>query len=113
MNLLPTVPIVADRYAQIPLLFLAPLAVVAVARRLPTGATIGLAVPTIFALFLASHAQVEVWRSQESVFRRAIDVDPRALVSWERLAYTYLETNRRTEAIEAFRRISEVDPNEE
>jgi len=113
MNLLPTVPTVADRYAQIPLLFLAPLAVVALGRWAPTGPVIGVAALALSALLLTSHAQVEVWRTQESVFRKAIAVDPRALVSWERLAYTYLETNRRAEAIEAFRRISEIDSSEE
>ena len=85
----------------------------AIARWLPTRAMTWLAAPAISALLLASHVQVEVWRSQESVFRKAIDTDPLALVSWERLAYTYLETNRRAEAIEAFRRISEIDRNEE
>lgn len=113
MNLLPTIPTVADRYAQIPLLFLAPLAVVALGRWVPTGSVIAVSALSLSALLLASHAQVEVWRTQESVFRKAIGVDPRALVSWERLAYTYLETNRRAEAIEAFRLISEVDSSEE
>ena len=113
MNLLPTFPPVADRYAQIPLLLLAPLAVYGLARWLPRPVVVGLAAAAIAALALLSYRQIDVWRSEEALFAHAAELDPRALASLDRLAYARLKDGRQAEAIDAFRRIAEIDAQEE
>lgn len=113
LDLLPTLPPVADRYAQIPMLLLAPLAVYGLARWLPRAAVVGVAAPAIAVLALLSYRQIDVWRSEEALFSHAAEVDPHALKSLDRLAYSRLKDGRTAEAIDAFRRIALVDGREE
>jgi hypothetical protein len=112
LNLFPTVPQVADRYAQIPILFLAPL-VAALLARLPARAAAALAATAIAALALLSHWQIDLWKSEDRLFAHAARLHPRAGLSLERLGYALWKQGREAEAIDAFRRLAELDPREE
>ena len=113
MNLFPTVPQVADRYAQLPILFLAPLVTATLMSRMPPRVATALAAPLIACLALLSHWQIDLWKSEASLFAHAAQSHPRAGLSLERLGYALWKSGRQAEAIEAFRRLSDLDPREE
>ena len=112
LNLFPTHPPVADRYAQIPLVFLAPLILVPVLSRLPRkAATAGCAVVIALLAFL-SDRQVPVWKDDESLFAHAVAVDHNAMQSIENLAYTQWLRNKEEAALETFALYAEKNPND-
>jgi tetratricopeptide (TPR) repeat protein len=112
LNLLPTYPPVADRYAQIPLLFLVPLIAVPALSRLPRAAAIALTCILLAMLSTLSLRQVGVWRSSERLFAHAIAVDPRAKLSLGNLGMLYWEQDRRPEALAVLERLERVDPDD-
>ena len=111
-NLLPTHPPVADRYAQIPLLFLVPLAVTLANPWLSARALAGLAAAWIFGLALLSARQLPVWKYDETLFAHAAAVDERAVQSIENLAYTQWLRGKHDEAIESFARYNAQNPKD-
>jgi tetratricopeptide (TPR) repeat protein len=113
LNLFPTVPKVADRYAQIPILFLAPLVTATLLSRMPARRGALVAAPLIAGLALLSHSQIGLWKSENRLFEHAAQSHPRAGLSLERLGYALWKQGRDAEAIDAFRRLAELDPREE
>ncbi len=111
-NLLPTHPPVADRYAQIPLLFLVPLAVVLIAPFAPARALAGVAAVWIALLGVLSAKQVPIWQNEESLYSHAASVDERAVQSLDNLAYTQWFKGKEVEAIESFARYAAQVPND-
>jgi tetratricopeptide (TPR) repeat protein len=59
----------------------------------------------IYSVFRKDYAQAE------SLFRRAIDVDPKFALSWNGLGNVLAETGRKDEAEAAYRKAIELDPN--
>ncbi len=112
LNLFPTYPPVADRYAQIPLVFLTPLVLMPAFVWLRTTAITAIALPLIALLACLSYLQVPVWKSNETLFAHAADVDPRAIVSLENLGHTHWHYDQREAAIEAFERLEQQDPDD-
>jgi hypothetical protein len=110
LNLLPTYPPVADRYAQIPLVFLTPLLVVPALIALPARAAGAAAVLLAGVLGVLSYRQVPVWATNETLFAHAVATDARAIVSLENLAYTRWWRGAEEEALEAFERIEQQRP---
>ena len=113
LNLLPTVPAVADRYAQIPILFLAPLVTATLLCRMPARLGAVVAAPVIASLALLSYWQIELWKSEDRLFEHAAQSHPRAGLSLERLGYALWKQGREVEAIDAFRRLADLDLREE
>ncbi len=111
LNLLPTYPPVADRYAQLPLVFLAPLIAVSVFGRLPRTPAIAAAGLLIVLLGMLSYRQVPVWKNDESLFAHAIAVDPDAVQSIENLAYLHWLLGREEAALETFSLYAQKVPN--
>ncbi|MFT5443319.1 MAG: tetratricopeptide (TPR) repeat protein [Myxococcota bacterium] len=112
LNLFPTYPPVADRYAQIPLLFLAPLAVLPLLNWLPKTLSVGLSLVLAVGLAGLSVAQIPVWKTDESLFGHAAEVNPEALSSLENLAHTHWMRGREQEAIAAFKTLGERNPKD-
>ncbi|MDP6980313.1 MAG: hypothetical protein QF570_17215 [Myxococcota bacterium] len=111
-NILPTHPPVADRYVQIPLAFLVPLAITLVAPRIPTRARLGVSTIWIVALAVLSVRQLPVWENDEKLFAHAAAVDERAVQSIENLAHTQWMLGKEVEAIETFARYAAQKPND-
>lgn len=112
LNLFPTYPPVADRYVQIPLVFLTPLFVVPVLISLPEKWGIVLAISVVTILGTTSYRQIPVWTSDETLFSHAVAVDHRAMVSLENLAYTRWWTGAEDKALEAFEMIAQQRPDD-
>ena len=77
-GLLPTHPVVADRYAQLPLVALCPLFVVPLLSRVPTRGQVPAAAVLVLALAGLSSAQLSIWRSDETLLRHAVRANPTA-----------------------------------
>ncbi|MCP5060000.1 MAG: tetratricopeptide repeat protein [bacterium] len=112
LNLMPTHPLVADRYVQIPLVFFVPLLLAPLLSRLPTRAAVGLTVVLVVTLGALSFRQVPTWKSSESLFSHAIEVNPRATQSLGNLGMLLWDARRRDEANAVFERLAEVDPED-
>jgi hypothetical protein len=102
LNILPTHPSVADRYAQIPLVFMTPLLMLPAFLGLGRTAVLGLTLPIIALLAGLSFRQVPVWKSDESIFAHAVAVDQRAVESISNLAHTRWYRGEEATALEAF-----------
>ncbi len=115
-NLFPTYPPVADRYVQIPLAFLVPLAITLVTnlttRRIPARVLLGASALWIVALAVLSTRQVPVWQNDETLFAHAAAVDERAAQSIENLAYTQWMLKKEAEAVETFARYAAQKPKD-
>ena len=112
LNLFPTYPPVADRYVQIPLVFLTPLFIVPILNFLPLRGAQVAAVLIVTVLGALSHRQVPVWTSDETLFAHAVEMDPRSLVSLENLAHTRWWRGAEEEALEAFELIAQQRPED-
>lgn len=112
LNLFPTHPPVADRYAQIPLLFLAPLAVLPLLLWLPKAFSTGVALVLAIGLAGLSVAQIPVWKTDESLFGHAAETNPEALASLNNLAHTHWMRGRELDAISAFKTLGERNPKD-
>lgn len=111
-NLLPTHPFVADRYAQLTLVWLVPLVVVLPGAWLPRSPGRVLAALLIAGLAVLSFRQVFVWHSDETLFAHAVEVGPAAKDSLANLGMTLWEAGRREEGMDAFRRLTELEPDD-
>jgi tetratricopeptide (TPR) repeat protein len=111
-NLLPTYPTVADRYAQIPLVFMTPLVILPAFIWLGRNAVLGLALPLIAWLAWLSIHQVPVWKSDETVFAHAVEMDGRAVDSIKNLGLTRWYRGEEETALEAFKLLEEQLPSD-
>jgi tetratricopeptide (TPR) repeat protein len=109
-NLLPTVPIVADRYAQLPLLALVPLVVVPVLSRLPARAGLLAAALAVAALAAATARQVPVWRDDETLTAHTIAVNPKATAALGNLALSLWDRGRSQDALRVLDRLHALAP---
>lgn len=109
-NIFPTHPSVADRYAQIPLLFMTPLLMLPAFMGLKRTAVLGLTLPIIALLAGLSFRQVPVWKSDETIFAHAVAVDPTAVESISNLALTRWYRGDEAAALEAFALLAEQLP---
>jgi tetratricopeptide (TPR) repeat protein len=104
----------ADRYTYLPHLGLAlALAGVPPGRRLPgplPPAVVGAAIIGAFGAITA--AQVPVWRNDESLFRRAIALQPRNWLAMNNLAENLLREGRLREALELHQQALQAKPDE-
>lgn len=110
LNFFPTYPPVADRYAQIPLVFLVPLLVLPVWAYIPLKAQLPTVIPVAALLAYLSFQQVPVWKSDESIFAHAVATDPRALVSLSSLGHVRWDRGKEELALDAFERLGEQRP---
>ena len=112
LNLLPTYPPVADRYAQIPLVFLAPLVLLPALIWLPEKFLATASAVLVATLGWLSFQQVPTWKSDETIFAHAFEVDSRALVSLENLAHTHWYRGRPNESLVAFKKLAAERPSD-
>jgi tetratricopeptide (TPR) repeat protein len=112
LNLFPTYPPVADRYAQIPLLFMLCFFVVPVMVRLSRAIGLGVVATLLFVMGGLSFQQVNVWRNNETLFSHAVDVDSRALTSLQNLAHLRWWRGSEDLALENFKQLSESRPDD-
>ncbi|UCE85584.1 MAG: hypothetical protein JSU66_14805, partial [Deltaproteobacteria bacterium] len=110
MNLLPTHPAVADRYAQLALVWLVPLLLVPVVVRLPRAAAVAGVAVLIPMLAALSHRQVEAWRDEPTLFAHATSVNPEATHSLGNLGSVLWARGREAEALEVFARLARLRP---
>jgi tetratricopeptide (TPR) repeat protein len=111
-NLLPSVPLVADRYAQLPLVGLVPLAVVSVLSRLPRRAAALAAALAVAALAVATARQVSVWRDDHTLMARAIAVNPRASAALGNLGLSLWDRGRSEEALRVLEQLHALAPTD-
>jgi hypothetical protein len=112
LNLLPTHPTVADRYAQIPLIFITPLLLLPAFVSQKRATVLGLVVPIIALLAWLSFHQVPVWKSDESIFAHAVAMDPTAVESIENLGHTRWYRGEEDAALEAFALLADQRPED-
>jgi tetratricopeptide (TPR) repeat protein len=110
MNLLPTHPAVADRYAQLALVWLAPLLLVPVLGMLPRVAAIVLVLILVPALSVLSYRQVGTWRDEPTLFAHATTVNPHAIHSLGNLGTVLWQRGAEEEALEVFARLARLRP---
>lgn len=112
LNLFPTYPSVADRYAQIPLVFLTPLVLLPALTRLPERIVPVASIVLVAMLGCLSFVQVPVWQSDETVFAHAVEVNPNAIVSLENLAHTHWYRGNENASLEAFEKLEALRPTD-
>ncbi len=107
----------ADRYTYAAAMALALCVGVGLARLVEFSAVrrarwIGLAL--IVVLFvgesIASARQTEYWRDSETLWRRAVAIDPRSFIGWHNLATTLHRAERKQESAQAERTSIEIEP---
>jgi tetratricopeptide (TPR) repeat protein len=108
MNLVEGNQAIADRYAQLPLLALAPLAIVPILVWLPRTASLAATAGVAVLLFGVSFPQVAVWRDHETLMRHVIDVNPRAEQALRNLGMQYSVAGRDEEALAVFQKLALV-----
>ncbi|MGH7288758.1 MAG: hypothetical protein ACREI8_12140, partial [Myxococcota bacterium] len=99
MNLLPTSPLVADRYAQLPLVVLCPLLVAPLLVRLPVQSRRVLAVLVITALGAMSVHQLSSWRDDEALQRQVLANNPESSKALHNISMVLWDRGRREEAL--------------
>lgn len=110
MNLLPTTPQVADRYAQIPLLFLSPLVLLVLSARIDIKVLSVLVVVSGVGLGALSYKQVQVWESDLSLFGHTISSNPASVKAMYNLgSRLWIEGDKR-KALEYFERANKIAP---
>ena len=111
-NLLPTVPMVADRYAQLPLVALVPLVVVPVLSRLPARVGTVAAALAVVALTVATVRQVSVWRDDETLTAHTIAVNPKATAALGNLGLSLWDRGRSEDALRVLEQLHELAPTD-
>jgi tetratricopeptide (TPR) repeat protein len=111
-NLLPTVPMVADRYAQLPLVALVPLVVVPVLSRLPSRVGALAAALVVAALAFATARQVFVWRDDETLTAHTIEVNPKATAALGNLGLSLWDRGRSEDALRVLEQLHELAPTD-
>lgn len=112
LNLVPTTPVVADRYAQIPLVWLTPLVVVATLRRLPARAAAAVGLAVVLLLGTLAWRQAGLWRDNPTLFAHAVEARPDSVRLLANLGMTLWDAGQRDPAIDLFREIARVDPDD-
>jgi tetratricopeptide (TPR) repeat protein len=100
--------IVGDRYAQLPLLWLTPLILLAPARLLPGRPAALAAALLATALFAMSFRQVGVCKYEETLYRHALAVHPRAVKALVNLGLDLSDAGRDQEALALLERVYEL-----
>lgn len=111
-NLLPTTPLVADRYAQLPLVALVPLVVAPLLSRLPAWARLAAAALAVGALALATARQVPVWRDDQTLFAHAIRVNPKASAALGNLGLSLWDRGRTEDALRVLEDLHDLAPRD-
>jgi Flp pilus assembly protein TadD len=111
-NLLPTVPIVADRYAQLPLVALVPLVVVPALSRLPSRVGALAAALAVAALAFATVRQVSVWRDDETLTAHTIAVNPKATAALGNLGLSLWDRGRSQDALRVLEQLHALAPTD-
>ncbi len=111
-NLLPTTPIVADRYAQLPLVALVPLVVVPLLSRLPPRVGALAVALAVAALAFATVRQVSVWRDDETLTGHTIAVNPKATAALGNLGLSLWDRGRSQDALRVLEQLHERAPTD-
>jgi hypothetical protein len=106
----------ADRYVYLAMTGVALLVAVAVSSGIgPGGArrtrSIVAAVVVVLACIVLTERQIQTWRDGETLFRHAVQVDPRSWMSWENLANVIADRDPQ-QAIAACRRAIAINPSD-
>ncbi len=110
MNLLPTSPPVADRYAQLPLLALSPLLVGLPLAHLPVQGGRALALILVTLLGGMSVHQLSAWHDDEALQRHAAAHNPESSKVLHNLSMVLWERGRREEALSVARKLRDRHP---
>jgi tetratricopeptide (TPR) repeat protein len=110
MNVLPTHPVVADRYAALPLVALCPLLLVPLLRLVPKRGRAAACAALILALAALSHAQLSVWRDDESLLRHAVRTNPVATQALGNMSMVLWQRGQQTEALRVASTLDGLDP---
>lgn len=112
MNLLPTTPQVADRYSQIPLLFLTPLVLLILSRQLDTKVFSVFALVAGVGLGFLSYKQVQVWESDASLFGYTLSANPGSVKSMHNLGNSLWKKGDKKAALKYFEDASKIVPKD-
>lgn len=111
LNLLPTYPVVADRYAYLPsfgFCLLSAYFIVAVIKN-------KILLTSLFAfvmvlLCVLSFREVRIWRDDRTLYEAMIAREPELAMGYARLGYTLLQEWKPEEALKFFNKAAELDP---
>ena len=112
MNLIPTSPPVADRYAQIPLIFLVPLMLLLVSRWLNVKFLVIISLLACVALSYLTTRQIEVWESDSSLFNHTLASYPRSVKALHNLGIRLWIEGDKEKSLSYFKRAAEVNPQD-
>lgn len=111
LNLLPTYPVVADRYAYLPsfgfCLLMAYFLVSVINNRVLLTSLIAL-VTVIWCVI--SFQEIRIWREDRTLYEAMIAREPGLARGYARLGYTLLQERRPEEALKLFNKAAELDP---
>jgi 4-amino-4-deoxy-L-arabinose transferase-like glycosyltransferase len=111
-NLLPTVPTVADRYAQLPLVALVPLVALPALARLPLRAAMAAVGAATVLLVGLTVRQLPVWRDDAALLAHATAVNPGAPAALGNLVFVLWEQGRHAEAMRVAHELERVRPGD-
>lgn len=112
LNLLPTVPAVADRYVQLPLVMLVPLLLLPPLRRLPRRGAVVLVGLLVGVLSTLTLEQLPVWRNDAALFAHAEAHHPRPAQTLGNLGMALFERGQEERALDVLRRLREILPED-
>jgi Flp pilus assembly protein TadD len=110
MNLLPTYPPVADRYAQLPLVALCPLVLAPALIRLPPAGRMAATAILVAGLSLLTSLQLSNWRNDETLLTHAVQMNPGATQALGNLALVLGERGRHDEALRVAETLGRLQP---
>jgi protein O-mannosyl-transferase len=102
---------VADRYAYLALLAPAAALALALARR-PAPALLALAGVAAGALAVLANLQTRHWRNTDTLFARALEVNPRSLAAHTNNGFEYFKAGKVDKAMEAYAIALEANPGD-
>lgn len=112
MNLLPTHPVVADRYALLPLVALCPLFMLPLLSRLPARGQAAASGSIVLLLAGLSWAQLSVWRDDETLLRHAVRTNPVATQALGNTSLILWDQGRHAEALRVAATLQRIDPGD-
>jgi protein O-mannosyl-transferase len=112
MNLLPTHPLVADRYAQLPLLPLCPVVVLPLLSRASARGQALVAALLVLALAGLTTLQLSVWRNDETLLRHAVRTDPHATQALGNYSMILWQSGRGVEALRVAATLKRINPSD-
>ncbi|VAW53954.1 hypothetical protein MNBD_GAMMA05-1605 [hydrothermal vent metagenome] len=110
MNLLPTYPTVADRYAQLPLLFITPLIVLPLIKIFDLKWFTPLAIIAIAGLTNLSYQQVNIWQSDDHLFSHTLKINPNSIKSLHNLGNHSWKNGDKNKALQYYKQASDINP---